>query len=122
MPPCRSPQTSIWTLPKGKGKEIAASQPATSWSDTDVTTLLDLTIKEKAQPGDGTNFKLRFWTNAAVALSNPSEGIIKASKQCKEKWSWVRTTYVIVHKICNMSGLTYSLEHGANIGPQDEAI
>ncbi|KIK78570.1 hypothetical protein PAXRUDRAFT_45590, partial [Paxillus rubicundulus Ve08.2h10] len=47
---------------------------------------------------------------------------IKTSKQCKEKWSQVRKTYVIVHKICNASGLMYSLEHGANIGPQDEAV
>ncbi|KIK94473.1 hypothetical protein PAXRUDRAFT_37860, partial [Paxillus rubicundulus Ve08.2h10] len=34
----------------------------------------------------------------------------------------VRKTYVIVHRICNTSGLTYSLEHGADIGPQDEAV
>ncbi|KIJ06178.1 hypothetical protein PAXINDRAFT_25329, partial [Paxillus involutus ATCC 200175] len=92
------------------------------WSDTDVTGLLDLAIKEKAQAGDGTNFKPQFWTNAAAALSDPSKGIIKTSKQCKEKWSRVRKTYTIVHKLCNASGLTYSLEHGANIGPQDEAV
>ncbi|KIK81936.1 hypothetical protein PAXRUDRAFT_154889 [Paxillus rubicundulus Ve08.2h10] len=37
IPPCRSPQTSPRTLPKGKSKEIAISQPATLWSDEDVT-------------------------------------------------------------------------------------
>ncbi|KIK78571.1 hypothetical protein PAXRUDRAFT_163652 [Paxillus rubicundulus Ve08.2h10] len=68
MPPCRSPWTSPCILPKGKSKEIITSQPATLWSDTDVTALLDLTIKEKAQAGDGTNFKLQCWTNAAAAL------------------------------------------------------
>ncbi|KIJ12231.1 hypothetical protein PAXINDRAFT_83291 [Paxillus involutus ATCC 200175] len=122
MQPHRSPWTSPRTSPKGKSKEIAISQPATSWSDTDVTALLDLAIKEKAQAGDGMNFKPQFWTNAAAALSDPSKGIIKTSKQCKEKWSRVRKTYTIVHKLCNASGLTYSLEHGANIGPQDEAV
>ncbi|KIJ08806.1 hypothetical protein PAXINDRAFT_18080 [Paxillus involutus ATCC 200175] len=84
MPPRRSPRTSPRTSPKGKSKEITISQPATSWSDTDVTGLLDLAIKEKAQAGDGTNFKPQFWTNAAAALSDPSKGIIKTSKQCKE--------------------------------------
>ncbi|KAF8835159.1 hypothetical protein BDN67DRAFT_866984, partial [Paxillus ammoniavirescens] len=65
------------------------SQPAILWSDTDVTALLDLAIKEKAQARDGMNFKPQFWTNAAAALSNPSQGIIKTSKQCKEKWSQI---------------------------------
>ncbi|KIK94474.1 hypothetical protein PAXRUDRAFT_142765 [Paxillus rubicundulus Ve08.2h10] len=88
MPPRRSPWTSPHTSPKGKSKEITISQPATSCSDEDVTALLDLAIKEKAQAGDGTNFKPQFWTNAA-ALSNPSQGIIKTSKQCREKWSCV---------------------------------
>ncbi|KIJ14161.1 hypothetical protein PAXINDRAFT_79760 [Paxillus involutus ATCC 200175] len=58
MPPRRSPRTSPHTSPKGKSKEIA--QPATLWSDTDVTALLDLAIKEKARAGDGTNFKPQF--------------------------------------------------------------
>ncbi|KIK77715.1 hypothetical protein PAXRUDRAFT_165949, partial [Paxillus rubicundulus Ve08.2h10] len=68
------------------------------------------------------NFKLQSWTNTAAALSNPSEDIIKTSKQCKEKWNQVSKTYVIVHRICNVSEQTYSLKHGVNIGPQDEAV
>ncbi|KIK74272.1 hypothetical protein PAXRUDRAFT_176231, partial [Paxillus rubicundulus Ve08.2h10] len=69
----------------------------------DVTALLDLVIKEKAQAGDGTNFKPQFSTNTAAALSNPSQGIIKTSKQCRGKCSWMRKTYVIVHGICNVT-------------------
>ena len=29
---------------------------------------------------------------------------------------------MIVHKICNISGLMYSLEHGANVGIADETV
>ncbi|KAF8124194.1 hypothetical protein EV363DRAFT_1403307 [Boletus edulis] len=127
MPPRRSQRSS----PKGKSKaghesdQGKGSTPSASWSDSDVECLIDQVVSRWAEGGDGMNFKAPFWKSIAESnkLANPTKGAPKTKSSCKEKWSRLKKTFKAVHSLTTLSsGLTYSLESGANIGPSDELV
>ncbi|KAI5982140.1 hypothetical protein EDD15DRAFT_2378298 [Pisolithus albus] len=121
----RSPRSS----PKGKSKEVSErtkeGSVSASWTSNDIDFLIDQVIARRAEGGDGMNFKKSFWQSLAASdlLSNLEKGGPKTSSSCKEKWSRLKKTFEAVDHLVNFaSGLTYSLELGANIGVENESV
>ena len=81
-----------------------------------------------------------FWSDVAKDFPPPLRGTVKMADNCREKWKRVRdpsitskssailimlqmkSIFEVVHKIANTSGLAYSPESGANIGPESQQI
>ncbi|KIK80603.1 hypothetical protein PAXRUDRAFT_58258, partial [Paxillus rubicundulus Ve08.2h10] len=59
--PMHVPMNIPTHITKGKQNEISGSSisntPPASWSDKDVTVLVDLALKQKAEAGEGMNYK-----------------------------------------------------------------
>ncbi|KAL4064150.1 hypothetical protein V8B97DRAFT_1988723 [Scleroderma yunnanense] len=117
-----APQKSLHSPTKGTSTSHHAATPQASWMDGDIDTLLDLVITHKASPGEGMNFKAIFWNTVSTTLANPTKGGSKTAKVCKEKWKRLRKTFDVIDQITNTSGFVYSLQSGANISLENEAI
>ncbi|KAL4078344.1 hypothetical protein V8B97DRAFT_1936806 [Scleroderma yunnanense] len=117
-----APQKSLHLPTKGTSTLHHAATPQASWTDGDIDTLLDLAIVHKASAGEGMNFKAVFWNTVSTTLANPTKGGPKTAKVCKEKWKRLRKTFDVIDCITNTSGFVYSLQSGANISLENEAV
>ncbi|KAL4071579.1 hypothetical protein V8B97DRAFT_1961007, partial [Scleroderma yunnanense] len=117
-----APQKSLHSPTKGTSTSHHAAMPQASWMDGDIDTLLDLASAHKALAGEGMNFKAIFWNTVSTTLANPSKGGPKTAKVCKEKWKRLRKMFDVIDHIANTSGFAYSLQSGANIGLENEAV
>ncbi|KAL4073321.1 hypothetical protein V8B97DRAFT_1953997 [Scleroderma yunnanense] len=117
-----APQKSLHSPTKGTSTLHHAAMPQASWTDGDIDTLLDLVIAHKALAGEGMNFKAIFWNTVSTTLANPTKGGPKTAKVCKEKWKRLRKMFDVIDCIANTSGFAYSLQSGANISLENEAV
>ncbi|KAL4064219.1 hypothetical protein V8B97DRAFT_1988291 [Scleroderma yunnanense] len=117
-----APQKSLHSPTKGTSTLHHTATPQASWTDGDIDTLLDLVIAHKALAGEGMNFKAIFWNTVSTTLANPTKGGPKTAKVCKEKWKRLRKMFDVVDHIANTSGFAYSLQSGANISLEHEAM
>ncbi|KAL4070109.1 hypothetical protein V8B97DRAFT_1965628 [Scleroderma yunnanense] len=117
-----APQKSSHLPTKGTSTSHHTAMPQASWMDGDTDTLLDLVITHKALAGEGMNFKAIFWNTVSATLANPTKGGPKTAKVCMEKWKRLRKMFDVVDHIANTSGFAYSLQSGANISLENEAM
>jgi hypothetical protein len=70
----------------------AEASAKAQWSEADEIALIKYIAEHKAEAGDGTKFKLLFWTGAAKEmLSHCALGGMKTSQACSSKWDQVCT-------------------------------
>ncbi|KAN0094984.1 hypothetical protein V8E55_003271 [Tylopilus felleus] len=92
------------------------------WSHQDEESLLEHISARKGMMADGQMVWPVFWSDVAKDFPPPLRGTVKTADNCREKWKRMKSIFEVVHKIANTSGLAYSPESGANIGPESQQI
>jgi hypothetical protein len=83
------------------------AQPSTNddvfvnWSITEEEAILNFLIMNKAEAGDGFNFKDSTWSKVAAHVKTlRTEGGVKTAKKCKEKWGQVHCKSFLTSCTC----------------------
>lgn len=72
-----------------------------NWDTASEAALIDFLLKNKAEAGDGTNFKTPTFKKAAVHLIPfTQKGGAKSALSCKNKWFRVCMFYHTIENIC----------------------
>ena len=72
-----------------------------NWSVAEEEAMLNFLIVNKAEAGDGFNFKDSTWSKVAAHVKPlRTEGGVKTGKKCKEKWGRVRCKSFITGWTC----------------------
>ncbi|KAG2115280.1 uncharacterized protein F5147DRAFT_769735 [Suillus discolor] len=90
------------------------------WTLDNETWLIQYITTHRAKGGDGLNFDKTFW--ATVAATMTAQGSLKTSEACQSKWSRIHSTFNIIDRLANYSGLEFRPELGANITDASESV
>lgn len=75
-----------------------------SWSEDDISALLDFLLSKKATAGDGMSFKAVIWNKAASVVNNVPglKGARKSNASCKNKYAKVFFPPFLIFSILKM--------------------
>jgi hypothetical protein len=80
--------------------------------------LVDFLVDNKAEAGDGGNFKKATFQRATTSIAPLHErGPVKTVKGCQNKWSSFRKLYRVIRAIQEVSGWVWDDKTGASITP-----
>ncbi|KAF8487628.1 hypothetical protein F5888DRAFT_1624451 [Russula emetica] len=92
------------------------------WHTSDEAALIEFLVKHKAQGGD-VNFKGVTWTAAATHMIPYTErGDPKTAAVCKNKWTRLKDTYLVVSLLKEQSGFAWDELKGATITVESEPV
>jgi hypothetical protein len=81
--------------PSQSGSRANTQAAKAQWNDEETNALLDHLINNKTLGQGNGNFKDTVFTSAAEAISSLlSDGPVKTSKACKNKWTTVSSRYL----------------------------
>ncbi|KAG2368004.1 hypothetical protein BDR07DRAFT_1478596 [Suillus spraguei] len=98
---------------------LQADNAKAHWQDIKVDVLLHYLIENRAASGDGGNFTMSTFNNAAAAINTDAAiqtiGPQKTGKMVKTKWTSLKKIFNQIEIYCNVSGFHWDNERGAGI-------
>ncbi|KJA25659.1 hypothetical protein HYPSUDRAFT_134332 [Hypholoma sublateritium FD-334 SS-4] len=92
--------------------------PTAIWTLAEEATLLDFLVENKAEAGDGGNFKQVMFQQAIESIKPLFKcRASKTMKSCQNKWAMFRKIYRVICAIKTVSGWVWDDETGASINP-----
>jgi hypothetical protein len=90
--------------------------PTATWTPAEETALVDFLVDNRADAGDGGNFKKATFQKASNHLAPLlGSGAAKGVKSCQNKWAAFRRLYKVIRAIQEVSGWHWDDQTGASI-------